>query len=456
MVKLVFNPKKDTSHTILESRTSLKKVVNFNPFSGIEQQSNQNCKQLYHKDLIGLENCYYVLQQWYNDSKKIFLIIGPTGCGKTNLINLFCEQENIKLLNLKLNDNRTKKELLREVQIFIDYSCDFFFKSEKTKKLILIDDYQNISTDTITTQDILDIKELGVPILIISSDSKGSKLSDFKKNCEVYYINEIPHSIIKKWIVSLKTNLIDNQINYLVKNCKSDKRLILNVLQYISINSFNNAEQFLKTYYKDIHINLFEFIKTLFDDNEPIGIENIFKVYDNDGYILSNLVHENYLDYNQDIHSIAKASECISEGEIFFADTYESCKSFLPDIHCMHSIVIPCFYSRSLHNPVVRSSIINNRFNILLNNKKIISKINATVINTFDIYDIYLIKNVLNQELIKSKIAQPHKIEFIKNVLHTLKGIEHLEMIYKHFGNFKEMEQLKTKSFTIKFKEKLK
>ena len=81
------------------------------------------------------------------------------------------------------------------------------------------------------------------------------------------------------------------------------------------------------------------FIHLLFDTSE-LSLDEIFKVYDTDGFLLSNLVYENYLDYNQDIHAVAKSSEAISFGETIFSDTYESTKSFrrwpilLPSEYC--------------------------------------------------------------------------------------------------------------------------
>ena len=282
-----------------------------------------------------------------------------------------------------------------------------------------------------------------------------------KKVCEIYYINEIPKGLIKSWIISLKTNLSQSQIEYLTDNCQSDKRLILNALDLLkSSTDFNfNLDTFLKNYGKDNDINHFEYIKKIFDKTE--NNYDLFKIYDNDGFILSNLVHENYLDYNQDIHSIANAAESISYGEILFLDTYESNKSFLPDLHCLHSIIIPGYYSKSQTNlkGLVRSSVINNRFNILLNNRKIIDKINK-LDKLVDIYDIYIIKKNLNQELIKGKSVNISlKIEFIQNVLkHLNNEIDRLELIYKHFNDFKEItgKEVKTKNFTLKFKEKLK
>ena len=491
MVKLVFNPKNQTNLTnltnltnVLKSKTSKKNEnvnvsVSLNPFSNlnslnslnlIKTDSRQTVETLKCRDLVGLENCNFILKKWYFSLDNLFLlIIGPIGCGKTTLINSFCNEENINLLNLQCN--KPKRDILKDIDLFLDYSLQFFKNDGiQQKKIILIDEYQNGQNDSLTIMDILALKEKGIKIIIVSSDSKGSKLSDLKKSVEVYYINEIPSGLIKTWILSLMDNnfnLTSCQLNYILKNCRSDKRSILNILDFLKKYPYKGSlDSFLQSCYKDEEINLFEFVKHLFDDIEPVGINDIFKIYDNDGFLLSNLVHENYIDFNEDIHSIAKASDAISSGEILFSDTFDSTKSFLPDLHCLNSIVIPGFYSKSSKNikTLPRSSVINNRYNILLNNKKVISKINDLK-NNFDVFDIYTIKSVLNQELIKGKCGSIDlKIEFIKNVLKSLKNnneqdksIERLELIYKHFSDFKkDTNTIKTKTFTLKFKQKLK
>lgn len=464
MVKLVFNPKNEKGVSTISSRTSkctsvieknMLKPCNLKPFQDTFVETNEiiaKNNELLCKNLVGLENCHYVLKEWFYDkTKKNMLLIGPTGCGKSTLVDLFCKEEDIRLLNIKSIDNKTKRDVLKDISLFMEYSGDFFVKNKKMR-LLLIDDYQNGPNDIFNITDLTTFN-FDLKILVIASDSKGSKLSDLKRVFETYYINEIPSLLIKNWIISLKQNLTTKQVEDLVKNCKSDKRLILNTLQF-----FNKDDFYC---YKDEEINLFEFIKQVFNDLEPLDINTYFKSYDNDGYLLANLVHENYLDYNQDIHSIANAAESISCGEIFFSDTYESNKSFLPDIHCLNSIIIPSYYSRSKTNfkSFPRSSIINNRFNILLNNKKILQKINGLKV-ILDIYDVYTIKKILNQELIKGKTSNvEHKIEFIKNVLVTLNNeLDRLELIYKHFNEFKEItgKEVKTKNFTLKFKEKLK
>ena len=506
MVKLVFNPKDTNSVVVGISKTSKKVskqgnletfVKSLNPFNSdhFEEISVKiNLPEITTKDIVGLENCHYVLNKWYNDSlldlnSKLLLIIGPTGCGKTLLVETYCHEENISLYTVKFNTVKTKKEMLKDIFNFIEYnSCSFFSKSEnQERKLILIDEYQNGQNDLLSISDINNFialrstkvksKELhtfvsGVvninnipkipPILIIGNNSKGTKLSDLKKSSEVYYINELN---LKPWmtkIIKIKKIIIsDLDLNLMMSKCKSDKRLFLNITDFLKNNDKGSLTNFINSFYKDEDINHFDFTNKLFDNIEPITLNEIFNVYETDGFLISNLVHENYIDFNKDIDFLAISADCISYGETIYSDTYESTKSFSPGSHCTQSLYFPSFYSRSdvkNNKCQLRSSVINNRYNIYLNNKKIIDKINNGEQNILTVEDIFFIKKFINSTLVKSKIFTEHQTDYLTSILNTFKfnKLEKLELIYKHFSDFKDnTKEPKIKNFTIKFKEKL-
>ena len=481
MVKLDFNPAKNGSNGI-SSKTSKKKVLHLNPFNdflAIEPKKVTPPSGSISKtsEIVGLDNTLYTLKSWYSESfsdtsKEPLLIIGPTGCGKTSLVELYCQENDIQLYTVQVNDLvRTKKDLIREIIVFSDYSLNTFFVKEKQKKLLLIDEYQNVQNDLLGITDIIQLfylrtgthkKELkGVfenefvkvpPILIISADSKGSKLNELKKVCQVHYIGDIPRGVIFSWASSLFKSINEDVLMELVQNCKSDKRLLLNAL------SFGKPDP--SFHCKDLDLNVFEYIDTLFDSVEPQSVDDIYKVYENYGFTISNLVQENYLDYAESLECIAQSAEALSYSETIFSDTYDSIRNFLPEVHFVNALCIPSYYSRShkKNKNGIRTNCNNNRFNIYLNNKKTMDKIIFASNNQLDVYSVFYIKKFLSHELIKSKTVAQEKLDFLKNILHTFSSenkIEKLEWIYKYFSEFKDIPNSKTKNFTLKFKEKL-
>uniref|UniRef100_A0A6C0I9E1 ATPase AAA-type core domain-containing protein n=1 Tax=viral metagenome TaxID=1070528 RepID=A0A6C0I9E1_9ZZZZ len=478
MVKLQFNP--GPSKEVPESKCSKKVEVSLNPFEAENIEPSTLNNYIRTKDLVGLENTRYILNEWYRKSlldkcNKFLLIIGPTGCGKTTLVESFCIEESIQLYSVR--NDLSKKELLKEIIQFSNNRQNFFEK-KSTSKLILIDEYQNGQHDTLSITDIENLFEFRKkfspktnvfedfttnvnipPVLIISGDSKGNKLSELKKLTQTYYINELNKYVIKSWITK-ETDIDSSTLETVINKCGSDKRLLLNTIKFLK----NKVGNYLCSFYKDTELNQFEFIERLFDNLEQINILEVYKNYETDGYLLSNLVHENYIDYTNDIYNIADAANSMSLADTYQTDMYDSTKIFFPEIHCTLSVYVPSYYARSNiknNKCQLRSSVFNNRYNIFLNNKKAIIKINELLKHKelpLSILDILFIKKFLTYDLIKSKTLSKYQIDFLQDILGLFVDhkVSSMELIYKHFTDFKGTDQTKTKKFTLKFIEKIK
>jgi GTPase SAR1 family protein len=502
MVKLIFDPKRNEPLQPDYSKQIAIAEQGINPFKDTESIQPLNCssptepfKPQSTSDVIGMDGCLFVLKEWYSGSltdctKEFLLLVGPTGCGKTTLVELFCKESNIELYYIRWNDSiKTKKDIFKELFCFADFNkSTTFFKSRKetTNKLIVIDEYQNGPNDIVSATDITnlwmlrkkgvanaltptEVRELNAafgkttplafpPVVIIAADSKGSKLGDFKKTSQVYYIPEVSGYYIKVWIQSVlkqeNIDISDQQLTALIQQCKSDKRQLLETVLFLK--NTTNKDNYLHSFKKYYDTHVYDFTDSvLIDSGDPLDLSHTLKVYETDGYIIANLVQENYLDYCSDIHAIANAAESISLGELFFSDTYSSSRQFIPTVHCLNSICIPSYYAKNPYKSIkgpVRTCIFNNRYNILLNNKKLVAKVGISI------EDILYIKKFLNHGLVKKRVLTQHEAEYLKNILGTLENeIPRLELIYKHFSLFEiDMDsKSKVKNFTIKFKEKL-
>ncbi len=482
MVKLVFKPA--TGSTGPSSKTSKKKVVTLpekkditlKPFVGIVEESESTLSQptkqkIYSdfqpkstKDFIGLDICLFSINKWFNESTQGMVLIGPTGCGKTELIKHYSQEHGIDTLVLS-DSTDTKKEVIKNIFLFMEFyqKADFFFKSNEVpkKKLIVLDQYQNGQNDSLTMTDLSFLISMGttplpketqkwiskhtslktfnfknVPkILIISGDAKGTRLSELKKNCEFCYINELPVYQMRNfthWLFKQKDKSIPDKetIDLILEKCKSDKRLIMNTVLFGN----DSITEYVKSLEIDTDINIYTFTDEMFSKSWPMDSQKIFKAYDNDGYLISGLVQENYLCYSNDIDSIAKSAEAISMGDYFYSKNHGE----YSDNHCINGLILPSYYSRTdvkaIKGPV-KSSILNNRYNIYLNNKKSFEDI----LYGTDLFieDVFLIKKILKSDFIKSKSFNENQLNFLKNSLGSLNdSISALEGIYKHFSDF--------------------
>ena len=144
MVVLKFN---SDDQTELTSKSSKKRVANLNPFFQITDNVDPEPIKVIDptiptkvSDLVGMENCHSILKTWYNKSitdlsTKMMIIAGPTGCGKTSLVELFCKENDILIYTV--TNNRTKKDLIKEIISFSEYTTGgIFIKSDNIKKLI--------------------------------------------------------------------------------------------------------------------------------------------------------------------------------------------------------------------------------------------------------------------------------------------------------------------------------
>ena len=190
---------------------------------------------------------YKLIESWPNWSNKWINIYGPTGCGKTHLINIL--KYKLKLTEIDAKNFDSKVNIQLE-----NYQC------------LVIENFENNINENLLYSSINHIKQLDKYIIITSKKSirdLNAKLSDLKSRFDSF--------------LNLSINLpTDDMIRVIISKNFSDKQIDLNNrnLEFILKNierSYEKISKFIKdiddislSTGKSININLIK--KVLYNE----------------------------------------------------------------------------------------------------------------------------------------------------------------------------------------------
>ena len=190
---------------------------------------------------------YKLIESWPNWSNKWINIYGPTGCGKTHLINIL--KNKLKLTEIDAKNFDSKANIKLE-----NYQC------------LVIENFENNINENLLYSSINHIKQLDKYIIITSRKSirdLNAKLSDLKSRFDSF--------------LNLSINLpSDDMIRVIISKNFSDKQIDLNNrnLEFILKNierSYEKISKFIKdiddislSTGKSININLIK--KVLYNE----------------------------------------------------------------------------------------------------------------------------------------------------------------------------------------------
>ena len=272
-------------------------------------------------------------------TKKVLLIIGNTGCGKTLLANLIFQDFNYQKIELNSTDVRSQKKLgdfLKKSLTFKNV-IDMFYE-EKMPIGILLDEIDTLSNladkgglneflDILKTNDkcylykknlnnkkknrkqkisVDNYIKLYNPIICTSNDVNDKKINELKKYSEIIYLKKSPnHDLIYiiDHIYSIVNQTIDENIKEkLVIYSQYDiRRLIILIenLYYFSNNEHIDEkifDKFIKTYdKKEEDIQLLDSTYKLLYEKMPIKKSQL--LFEIDCLLTPLTIYHNSIDY---------------------------------------------------------------------------------------------------------------------------------------------------------------
>lgn len=281
------------------------------------------------KDFIGnrIQINYFleVLKKQDDESfkKKIILIIGPDGCGKTVLCNLIFNELNYNVLELR--KDYTNKELMNLMTSFICNKSITSYFNKNRKKVIFIDNVDILlNTDRGIISLIEDMYKLlvqhNVILVITCKSNEEKKLIELKTKVEPIKIN---YPSIKESFAYL-TIMIENY----KKNESIPYDHILNLvnkykgsIRDVILNLFNNDTEYTDTMsFKDM--NQFEIISKLYKNFHNLNELN--SLINDDMNTISFLLYENFPEEISNIYDLRSSKKGLLELYENMNDVYTS------------------------------------------------------------------------------------------------------------------------------------
>jgi len=269
----------------------------------IEQYKPKDLKEvLSQKDLILKTN------DWLNKWKpgKALLIYGPSGTGKTLVVNLIAKERNMSLFEINASDNRSASSI--KERLLPASKEGSLFK----KRLILIDEVDSFSeSDRGGIAEVIKvIKESANPIILIANDAYNPKIRSLRGCCELIRIRKIPVNIIEKRLneIALKEKIKINgeSIRKMALNSDGDIRSAINDLKTFNEDAFRDKGK-----------NIFEVLNKIFRGKE---FKEALQAIDSSDKDLDEIfwwLEQNVpLEY-QSPQLVAKAFEILSKADLF-------------------------------------------------------------------------------------------------------------------------------------------
>jgi replication factor C large subunit len=260
------------------------------------------------REVLSQQDLILKINEWLNKWKreKALLIYGPSGTGKSLIVNLIAKERNMNLFEINASEKRSASTIKEKLMPASKESSLF------KKRLILVDDADSFSeADRGGTAEIINVIKASVnPIILIANDAYNPKLRSLRSHCELLRIRKIPVNVIEKKLREIalkeKLKLSGESIRMIALNSGGDIRSAINDIETSNENTFRDKET-----------NIFEVLNKVFRGKSLSKATQAIDSSDKDMDELFWWIEQNIpLEY-QTNELIAQAFEILSKADIF-------------------------------------------------------------------------------------------------------------------------------------------
>jgi hypothetical protein len=319
-------------------------------------------------DVITNDISYLCIRQWISKFrgrdetiKKMLLISGPSGIGKSLLARLLLQEAGYTVFDLAA---KTKAELAA----FFD-----LVSMNASTSAVLIDDLdsllasgQGLVAEVLKTVNPLKGKRTAtkaekerykksfwiVPVVALCTRHEYGRVADIARACDVVAIRRPPRARVEAFLAKVAAaegmRLSPDCIKHISKTCLGDIR---QTLLQLDLNR-NRTSADVTVFRKDKDIDALTAMDTLFKSNRPLDCGSALRLSLADTGIIPLMVFENYLDladqHGEDgLAKAAAAIDDISASDLVEQHMYSKANFEMFDIHAAFAVVGPSMQVRT-------------------------------------------------------------------------------------------------------------
>jgi DNA polymerase III delta prime subunit len=258
------------------------------------------------------------ISEWLSSTqKRVALISGPPGVGKTTAARLVPALLELRIIELNASDCRNKSYIQEKILPFVSNTSIISTKIVG-KAVLVMDEVDGMSTgDEGGISALIDcIKITKVPIICICNDSYSTGIKSLKPHCIEIKFNKANERdtfrLARKINENEKLNLNEKQLEMISLYSRGDFRFCLNILEFCRSEFFLTGE-------KDaiVSMNSFEVVQNLMSQfrARKFSLNDKVSMFLEDYDFASMLVVENYVN-NVPINDLGNSAENLA-----FSDT---------------------------------------------------------------------------------------------------------------------------------------
>ena len=401
-------------------------------------------------EIIGNSNKLKIVNEWFESfnevkSKKILLLSGPPGIGKTTVANLALKKYNYNIIEFNASTIRGPKNIRDIFEKVLGYkSIVDMFSNGSMPTGIIMDEIDTLCSggdkggmaeflSIIKSRKNKNVYNINNPIVCTYNDFSDKKLTELKnlsvevrmtKPCDMDMIN-----LIEKIEKGENMNIDIDAKQIIIKNSMGDIRRMINLLYdiYILHNeetiTLEIVDKILKTFVKkDVDVQIFDMTWNVL--NTKLSSDAMLNYYDADRLLLPMMIHENYINsiYNRNLDNkfemVRECSESLIQNDLFQTAIYEHQLWDMSDTtamsFCMQMNKIGEMKKVITKTDKINYTILLNKISLDHTNKKLINSLNIRLNIDLSFTDIYFLSEIIVYHLFNKNGNKKKLLEIMK------------------------------------------